>query len=276
MSVKNPLLVWLIVYVLKPYCMDKNMTYQSEPKIGIFDSGVGGFSVLKEIRDKTSADVLYYGDCARAPYGNRSIEEICMFMEEIIHNLKGQEVTHFVSACNSMSVNMTDKILKDCGIDDDKYVDMIRAFKNYSKLPTDSKVVVFGTKATIFSGAYQEVLSGNNIQVEEYIFKTLAGLIEKKEEVDENEIREIVLSGVMYAKEVEATHVLYGCTHYPLIDDIFKKSAKSIDWGGTFIDPAIYVGMAVSDWKLDGRKNTFFEASEVTEEFRTLSDNYAI
>ncbi len=256
--------------------MESNITNEYQPKIGIFDSGVGGFSVLKEIRNKTSADVLYFGDCARAPYGNRSIEEICMFMEEIIHNLKTQEVTHFVSACNSMSVNMTDKILKDCGIENDKYVDMLKAFKYYSNLPKDSKVLVFGTKATISSGAYQEVLNEKKIQTDEYIFKTLAGLIEKKEEISDGEIQDMVLVGMLYAKDVGATHVLYGCTHYPLVDNIFKKCAKKIEWDGVFIDPAVYVGDVVAKWNLEGKKNTFFEASEVTEEFRLLSDNYAI
>lgn len=256
--------------------MEININNDLKPKIGIFDSGVGGFSVLKEIRKKTNADVLYFGDCARAPYGNRSTEEICMFMEEIIHNLKGQEVTHFVSACNSMSVNMTDKILKDCGIDSSRYMDMLRAFKDCTNLPSDSKVIVFGTRATISSGAYQEVLNEKNIQTDEYIFKTLAGLIENRKEINEREIHDMVSVGMLYAKDLGATHILYGCTHYPLVDDIFKKCAKKIEWNGVFIDPAIYVGDVVAKWNLDGKSSTFFEASEVTEEFRLLSDNYAI
>ncbi len=245
-----------------------------KPKVGVFDSGIGGFSVLKEIRDVTSVDVLYFGDCARAPYGNRTSEEIQMFMEEIINTLQQQDVTHFVSACNSMSVTMTDTILKDCGVDHTHYMDMLKAFKEYGRFSSDSKVLVIGTRATIVSGAYQEVLNEKNVPVEEYIFKTLAGLIEQG--VSEDEVYDVVLVGMMHAKELGVTHIVYGCTHYPLIDTVFRRCAEDIEWNGDFIDPAKYVAEAVSQWNLEGERNTFFEASEVTEPFRTLSEKYAI
>lgn len=244
----------------------------SKPKVGIFDSGIGGFSVLKELRGKTQADILYFGDCARAPYGNRSNEEILLFMEEIISNLKLQEVTHFVSACNSMSVVTTDKMLNECGVDNDKYIDVLRAFKEYGKLKSEDSILIIGTHATITSGAYQEVINEKNINTYEYIFKTLAGMIENR--ADEDELIDVVLEGVKYAKENNVTHILYGCTHYPLIDDIFKSCAEKINWKGTFIDPAIFVAEAVSKWNLEGGKNTFFEASETTEAFRLLSNKY--
>ena len=72
--------------------------------VGVFDSGVGGFTVLREIRDVTKADIIYFGDCARAPYGNRSKDEIVMFIKETIINLQAKNVTHFVSACYIISV----------------------------------------------------------------------------------------------------------------------------------------------------------------------------
>ncbi|MCF7898694.1 MAG: aspartate/glutamate racemase family protein [Candidatus Pacebacteria bacterium] len=253
--------------------MDEPVIY-TKPKLGIFDSGVGGFSVLEEIRSVTSADILYFGDCARAPYGNRSMGEICMFMKEIIANLKLQEVTHFVSACNSMSVTMTDKILKDSGIENSKYVDMIKVFKEYVKFDNGSKAIIFGTKATISSGAYQEVLTEKNVEVGQYAFKTLAGLIERK--ASDGDLYEVVSSGMNYAKKIGATHIIYGCTHYPLISKIFENCARDIKWDGEFINPAKYVAKAVSKWNLEGEKNTSFEASEVTYTFKFLSEKYEI
>lgn len=242
------------------------------PKLGIFDSGVGGFSVLKEVRNKTSADVLYFGDCARAPYGNRSPDEIVIFIEEIIANLQSQEVTHFVSACNSMSVMTTDRMLKECNVSSDRYIDMLRAFKEYSSFSNEDQILIIGTHATITSGAYQEVLKEKKVTSHEYIFKTLAGVIEK--DGNEDELYEIIMMGINYAKEKQASHILYGCTHYPLVDNIFKKCAKDAGWGGAFIDPAVYVAEAVSKWNLEGKKNTFFEASEITKAFKELSDKY--
>jgi glutamate racemase len=66
--------------------------------LGVFDSGVGGFSVLQSIHNTTSVDTLYFGDCANAPYGNRPLEEIIYFIKNIIQDLQTKNVTHFVSA----------------------------------------------------------------------------------------------------------------------------------------------------------------------------------
>jgi glutamate racemase len=250
----------------------KNTTSDIMPKVGIFDSGIGGFSVLKEVRGKTEADILYFGDCARAPYGNRSSDEILLFIEEIVSNLKKQEVTHFVSACNSMSVMMTNIMLHDCGIDEVNYVDMIRAFKEYSTFSKGDVVLVVGTQVTIESGAYQETLTEKQIPVREYVFKTLAGLIER--EASRDDLYEVIELGILYAKKVGATHLVYGCTHYPLVDEIFKHCAKKNGWSGAFVDPACYVGEAVAKWNLLGARETFFEASEVTTPFSTLASSY--
>lgn len=251
-----------------------NETTHTKTKVGVFDSGIGGFSVLKELRDNTTADVLYFGDCARAPYGNRTTDEIVLFIKEIIHNLKAQDVTHFVSACNSMSVMTTDRVLAECGIEQGRYVDVLRAFKSHATFNEGSRVLVLGTHATIASGAYQEVLRDKNIEVEVYAYKALAGAIEK--EADEQDLYELVLMSIIYAREKNVTHILYGCTHYPLVDAVFKRCAKDFEWDVTFVDPAVYVGKAVNIWGLEGEKSTVFEASEVTDAFKKLSNKYAI
>lgn len=244
----------------------------SKFKLGVFDSGVGGFSVLKELRKKTSADVLYYGDCARAPYGNRSKDEIQSFIKEIICLLQAQNVTHFVSACNSMSVVTTNKILDDCAITGETYIDMLRAFNEYSVFPSNAHVMIIGTQATVTSGAYQESLKERQINSYEYIFKTLAGSIEKGE--DKNVMYEIIKPMILYAKEIGVTYIIYGCTHYPLIDDLFKLCANDMNWRGDFIDPSVYVAEAVSKWNLQGSNVTDFQASESTNIFIDMSNNY--
>ena len=102
---------------------------KKENLIGIFDAGVGGFSVFKEVRKNTNADILYFGDCARAPYGNRTEEEIVLFIKDILKQLQNEGVTHFVSACNSMSVLTTEKLLEEVGVPKENYIDMISAIK---------------------------------------------------------------------------------------------------------------------------------------------------
>jgi glutamate racemase len=195
--------------------------------LGIFDSGVGGFSVLKEIRKSSNADIVYYGDCARAPYGNRSEEEIVLFIKGGIRFLEEKGVTHFVNACNSMSVVTTHKLLKECGIDSSQYTDMIRAFEAHAELATNEKVLVLATRATIRSGIYQDVITKKGGKVYEYAFTDLAFAIENNASRDE--LLEIIRRGLMYAKEIEATQILYGCTHYPLIHGLFLVAKEKIN-----------------------------------------------
>jgi glutamate racemase len=236
------------------------------PRIGIFDSGIGGFSVLKEIDKVTNGNILYFGDCARAPYGNKSPEIIVRYIKDILLSLKQKGVTHFVSACNSMSVLTTDAMLEECGISKDNYVDMTRAINAFIGLPYSSSVLVVGTQATIASGVYRDVLERRSHRVIDYSPTELAGAIERG--VHESILREIILPIVLYAKEVDASHLLYACTHYPLVAQIFESVAEEVDWRGVFIDPSMYVALAVRLWNLEGEKIKIFETSLRTDAFQ--------
>jgi glutamate racemase len=238
--------------------------------IGIFDSGIGGFSVLKEIRNSNDTDILYFGDCARAPYGNRDKEEIALFIKEIILNLKDKGVTHFVSACNSMSVLTTGQLLKECDIEEFLYMDMIKAFKKHNDLPERAKVLLIGTQATISSNEYQNFLKDKVEKVFEYVPRTLAGSIELN--VEEKELVDIVNKIIIMAKEIEATYIVYGCTHYPLVHDVFQKCANDMNWCGKFVDPAKYVAEAIREWNVSGTKVIKFETSKETEAFKRECD----
>lgn len=244
----------------------------SNCKLGVFDSGVGGFSVLKELRKKITVDMVYFGDCARAPYGNKEKEEIQNYIKEIIFLLKKQNVTHFVSACNSMSVMTTKKILEECGIVEGVYIDMLKAFNDYGIFPANARMVIIGTQATVNSGAYQDVLKKKKINSYDYFFKTLAGSIETGE--SEENMYKIIKPMIMFAKKVKATHILYGCTHYPLIDYLFKRCADDMNWKGSFVDPSLYVVEAVSVWGLKGGKNIDFQTSKKTKIFVQMSNDY--
>jgi glutamate racemase len=237
----------------------------STPTIGIFDSGVGGFSVAHQVRKITDANIVYYGDCARAPYGNREESEIIDFIRDDIKYLQDMDVTHFVNACNSMSVLTTDALLKECKINPDKYVDMIRAFTLHASFTKDDRVLVIATAATIRSGVYQEALIQKRAQVFEYVYKDLALAIETNAKRDDL-IREVEKS-LIYAQEVNATHIVYGCTHYPLIHELFLVAQEKVGWRGTFIDPAVYVAEEVKKWNLQGKRKFYPYSSKDTPAF---------
>ena len=231
--------------------------------LGIFDSGIGGFSVYKEIRKNTTADILYYGDCARAPYGNKTEEEIVLYIKEILQYLASKGVSQYISACNSMSVLTTKTLLKDVGISEENYFDMISAV-DHVPVHSIKKVLIIGTVATIRQEIYQNIFSSKNISYEVCTPITLAGNIEKG---DIALITEDCKTIIAIAKKVHATHILYACTHYPLAHEYFLEAATLQTWSGVFIDPAIYLGQIISNLAITGKENSIFETSLITEGF---------
>jgi glutamate racemase len=179
--------------------------------------------------------------------------------------LKAQGATHFVSACNSMSVLTTSALLKECDIAEDRYIDMIRAFKEHATFPSGSQVLIAGTKATIASGEYQNFLKSKNLQAFTYTFPDLAKKIEEGEK--ETKLYAEIHESFVLAQFVGATHYVYACTHYPLIKDVFEKCAQEVSWHGTFVDPAVYVREAVKKWNLTGNGKVTFETSHETKVF---------
>lgn len=238
-----------------------------ENLLGIFDSGVGGFSVLREVRKVADADICYFGDCARAPYGNKSEEEIVGYIKELLLRLQKRGVTHFVSACNSMSVHTTEMVLEEIGIPKNRYIDMVDAFGKIM-FPADAKVLIIGTKATITSGVYSSILEVKKIPSGVFVPTTLAGEIEKN---NMEAIRRSIASVLKEAIASGFTHIAYACTHYPLVDGLFKEEALRLSWKGEFIDPAQCVAEKIKMWSLEGSQKITFETSEETPVFKEYS-----
>ncbi len=232
--------------------------------LGIFDSGVGGFSVLKEIRKVTTVDSIYFGDCLHAPYGNKQEDEIVGYIKNILTILKERGVTHFVSACNSMSVLTTEKLLKEMGIREDRYIDMVDAVQEII-FEHNAHILVIGTQATIASGVYQDILEQKHIAFSVFCPTLLAGNIEFG---DIQAIRTDIIQILMYANQMKVTSILYACTHYPLVDDIFKEEVIKHELSIRFIDPAKYVATQVEKWNLQGSKQITYKASKETDIFK--------
>jgi glutamate racemase len=241
---------------------------QQKPLLGIFDSGVGGFSVFKEVRKSTHADIVYYGDCANAPYGNKSEEEIVSYIKQILTVLKERGVTHFVSACNSMSVLTTEKLLQEMNIDRTQYVDMVDAVKEIS-FPPESHVLIIGTRATIASRVYQDILEKHGVPFDTFSPVSLAGDIERG---DGDAVLHDIDEVLTHASEVRATHILYACTHYPLVHDLFVEETVAKNLSCIYVDPAQYVAEKVQAWNLEGNGYVVCETSKETEVFTHYRD----
>ena len=212
--------------------------------VGIFDSGVGGMSVLKEVREiMPTLDIVYLGDNARAPYGNRSEEEVKQYTKEILLFLKKKGCTHFVSACNSISAMVTQEILDEVGVDRTVYIDMVQPTKNYFLHTPTKNLTVLATALTTKSKIYETTLAP---YVESFIG---VGELNLARQIEFNERKDGVEKTVATFFDTynlqEGTHLLLACTHYPLVRHLFEEEIQKRKLLVQIIDPAVYVAEEV-------------------------------
>lgn len=189
-----------------------------EKAIGIFDSGLGGLTVLKTLTKYFPQESFcYLGDIARLPYGNKSPETIRKYGLQIFEYLKNQNVKALVIACNSASsVFMEDKEFQGLPV-----LNVIGPGTEAALAKTKNlKVGVLGTSATIRSGAYQHCLIQGNPQVKviSQASPLLVPLVE--EGWKDEEVTKLVLAKYLAPFQAERVDTLIlGCTHYPVLKD---------------------------------------------------------
>lgn len=224
--------------------------------LAVFDSGLGGLSILHSIRKVYQGEVIYLGDTSRAPYGNRSDSEITSFTKELLFFTKECGATHFVGACNSISMQMTETILESVGIKNNEYTDMVRATKEYCDPSDISSLLILATAATIRSEIYDDVFSNVHF-VESLALPLLAGAIERG---DDDDIATALAP--LYYDITIPSHIFLGCTHFPFLKDKMQKLFSE----ACFVDPAIFVKQKVREWnlpeELHNNKTTYFLSKE--------------
>ena len=125
----------------------------SSAPIGVFDSGVGGLTVVREImRQIPNEQIIYFGDTARVPYGSKSGKTVTRYSEQIVRFLRQQDVKAIVVACNTASAYALDEIEKEIDI---PVIGVIRpGAKTAMDVTRNGRIGVIGTEATIGSGIY--------------------------------------------------------------------------------------------------------------------------
>ena len=124
-----------------------------EKPIGVFDSGVGGLTVMREImRQLPDEKIVYFGDTARVPYGSKSRETVVRYSEQIVRFLQTQQVKAIVVACNTASAYALDTLEKEIDI---PIIGVVKpGAKVAAEVTRNGKVGVIGTEGTIGSGIY--------------------------------------------------------------------------------------------------------------------------
>ena len=191
--------------------------------IGVFDSGLGGLTVVKELHKiLPNENIVYLGDTGRVPYGSRSRETIIKYAMEDIAFLKSRDVKMIVAACGTVSSTLPREISDHLGV---PYADVVRpSAQEACRLTKQGRVGVVGTSASIRSNSYGRTISSLRPEVQVFgnACPLLVHVVENGLVQSDNQIAR--LSVEMYLKpliEEKIDTLILGCTHYPILYDIF-------------------------------------------------------
>lgn len=251
--------------------------------IGIFDSGVGGLTVAREVfKLLPHEDVVYFGDVGRTPYGPRSKEIIIQFTVQDIAFLMEQKVKYIVCACNTASSVALDQIAGNYNIE---MVGVIRPGADAAVEKTKTgRIGVIGTNATIASNAYARVIHEEHPDIKVFslacpLFVPLAeeGYIKKATYL-------IAQDYLQTMHDVEIDTLILGCTHYPLlkevIADVMGDKVTLIDSGEEtarvlyrrLTETSLLHSRASQNPRMEGEKK--FYVSDVPDKFTQVASRF--
>ena len=211
------------------------MIMDKEAPIGVFDSGVGGLTVAREImKNLPKEKIVYFGDTARVPYGSKSRETVLRYSRQIVRFLQTQGVKAIVVACNTASALALDAIEKEIDI---PIIGVVKAgAKVAADTTTSKKVGVIATESTIHSGLYQDYIHTVNPQIT-VLGKACPLLVPLVEEgwMEDDVTKEVVKRYVQELKEEQIDTLILGCTHYPLLS---KTVGEIMGNGVKLVNPA--------------------------------------
>lgn len=197
--------------------LTENHTFDPEAPVGVFDSGVGGLTVVREImRQIPNEKIIYFGDTARVPYGNKSKDTVTRFSEQIVRFLNTFQVKTIVAACNTASAYALDTLEKESDI---PFIGVVKpGAKTAAEVTKNGRIGVIGTEATISSGIYTEYITElkKNVTIFGKACPLFVPLVEEGlwEDPVTDEIAKRYLTELI---DLDIDTLIMGCTHYPLI-----------------------------------------------------------
>lgn len=212
--------------------------------IGVFDSGVGGLTVVKALRDRLPSEaIVYLGDTARVPYGPKSPETVQRYALELAHILMQKNAKALVVACNTVSSVALPLLTRKFSV---PVIGVIEPGARAALQATRNQHVgVIGTRATIRSGAYEKALraTDDNVRVSSRACPLLVPLIE--EGLLNDDVTDRVI--IRYLEPLLADGIdtlVLGCTHYPLLSTAI---ARTLGGEITLVDSAENCATAVQE-----------------------------
>ena len=202
--------------------MDRSLLDRNAP-IGVFDSGIGGLTVAREImRQMPDERIVYFGDTARLPYGSKSRDTVIRYSRQIIRFLMTKKVKAIVIACNTASAYALDEVEKEMEL---PVIGVIRAGARTAVESTrNGKIGVIGTEGTIGSGIYTEEIRKmrSDIEVTGKACPLFVPLVEEGL-LHDSVTDEIASRYLSTLKGRFIDTLVLGCTHYPLIRSTLRR-----------------------------------------------------
>jgi glutamate racemase len=245
----------------------------SDPRpIGVFDSGIGGLTVVKALRDLLpNENICYLGDTARVPYGPKSAETVQRYAIELAHMLMQKDAKVLVVACNTVSSVALPLLANKFPV---PVIGVIEPGARAASQATRNRHIgVIGTRATIRSGAYEKTLRAthNNVRVSSRACPLLVPLIE--EGLLDDEVTDQVIARYLEPLVADGIDTLVlGCTHYPLLSGAI---ARALGGEITLVDSAQNCATAVQE-TLDGQslRSPAAERGELDVALTDAADNF--
>ena len=252
---------------------------KSQP-IGFLDSGVGGLSVVKEVMKRLpNEQIIFIGDTARNPYGNRTTEEVIQFSRELAHFLMNKEIKLLVIACNTATAAALNILKKELPI---PVIGVIEPGSQSAVDHTKNGMIgVIGTVATINSNEHQQKIKAlqPSAQVHTLSVPKFVEIVENNDLASEH-AKTVIREELHGLKDTEIDTLILGCTHYPLLEKLIQ------DYLGndiTLIDPAILTTQLIEDYlrknnllnEQSGKsKKSVFYTTAAAERFEQIARNW--
>lgn len=259
----------------------RHQSDESAKPIGVFDSGIGGLTVVKELnRLLPNEKIIYFGDTARVPYGNKSKETIIHYSLQIAYFLMKKKIKLLVAACNSVSSVSMPTLRRHFHI---PIIGVIEpGAKSAVKLSKNMNIGVIGTLGTIASNTYKKAIRKFNPKAK--VFQKACSLFVQLAEDGWHgtKIAQSVSDEYLKAmKQHQIDALILGCTHYPLLKNVIQKSigkqVKLIDSGKeTAKEVKILLEKKglLNKQNINSSNNSIFFVSDFQHKFKEVSQRF--
>lgn len=213
--------------------------------IGVFDSGVGGLTVVKQImKVMPHENIVYFGDTARLPYGSKSRDAVTRFSRQNVRFLQSKDVKAIIIACNTASSNSLDTLKGE--FDVPLFGVVVPGVEAAVHATKNKKVGVIGTAATVRSGAYERLIQEKDAEIQVFS-KACPLFVPLAEEgwTDNNVARQAAANYLEELLQTGIDSLVLGCTHYPLLK---RCIGTTVGDSIKLVDPAKATAKRVKDY----------------------------